>query len=539
MNPMNKFESADSLMREARAASAVKDARIAKSGMEAYWQRMRAYYDGTHDTARQTGGYLSESDLPWQPAGVPDGYLHVESAIEAKLPEFTFSARGEEDGEKASLREKVVRYVLQNGGVHEKNAINERRLNLYGSAVWKLGVFQNERGEAEIAIENPPLETVFPDPAATTVSECEYVAFVYQMSRTRAERLFAADLARMGLSMQMLFRTEVKGRNVSGLGEIVEITEFWFRQPTDGEGICPFSGEVVPYRAGDIALSLLIEGREIRYLPKFWRNTSYIEYPFVIYGRIPTEGTLWGKSELEPLIPLIDAADRQLLFAQLNTAFFAGDILVYEENAFAPDSFPENRPGAIWKLRPGMMEKVKRLGGLAGDSAAHYEIAEKYRAMMKEAAGNYDFMQGDSSTRVNTATGLALLGDYATKRTEAKNIGKKAGFEALYRLIDQMALEIFSAEKLCAITDRDVTAEMLSYIPSLDVSVTVCEGIEGTRSYVLSALMDLLSVEITVENYPIVRAYVGALGFPERHTLLEELDRRFRTEEAVIERSFS
>ena len=148
-------------------------------------------------------------------------------------------------------------------------------------------------------------------------------------------------------------------------------------------------------------------------------------------------------------------------------------------------------------------------------------------------------MQGDSSTRVNTATGLALLGDYATKRTEAKNIGKKAGFEALYRLIDQMALEIFSEEKLCAITDRDVTAEMLSYIPSLDVSVTVCEGIEGTRSYVLSALMDLLSVEITVENYPIVRAYVGALGFPERYTLLEELDRRFQTGEAVIERSFS
>lgn len=529
LNQMNGFEPADSLMREERAASAVKEARFAKSGVEAYWQRMRAYYDGMHDTARQTGGYLCDADLPWQPAGVPDGYLHVESAIDAKLPEFTFSARGEADGKKATLREKVVRYVLQNGDVYEKNAVNERRLNLYGSAVWKLGITKNERDDAEITVENPALETVYPDPFATTVSECEYVAFVYHMSRTRAERIFREDLLRRDLTMQMLFSDNVRGKRVGGLGDTVEITEFWFRQPTDGEEICDFSGEKVSYTAGDIALSILVEGREVRYLPKFWKKTSFKEYPFVIYEKIPTDGRIWGKSELETIIPLIDAADRQLFFAQLNTAFFAGDILVYEENAFAPDSFPENRPGAIWKLRPGMMEKVKRLGGLAADGVSHYEIAEKYRAMMKEATGNYDFMQGDSSTRVNTATGLALLGDYATKRQEAKNMGKRAGFEALYRLIDQMALEIFSVEKLHEITDEDISAEMLSYMPSPDVSVTVCEGVEGTRSYVLSALTDLFKTEITQENYPIVRAYVGALGFPERHKLLEALDARFMT----------
>ena len=106
-------------------------------------------------------------------------------------------------------------------------------------------------------------------------------------------------------------------------------------------------------------------------------------------------------------------------------------------------------------------------------------------------------------------------------------MGKKAGFEALYRLIDRMALEVFSAEKLQEITDEDISAEMLSYMPAPDVSVTVCEGVEGTRSYVLSALEMLFKTEITKENYPIVRAYVGALGFPERHRLLEALDERF------------
>ncbi len=386
-------------MREGRVAACLKEARIAKSGMSAYWERMRDYYDGTHDTTKQASGFLSAMDLPWIPAGVPDGYLHVESGIEADLPDFRFSARGENDDEKASLREKIVRYILQNGDVYEKNAVNERRLNLYGSAVWKLAVSKNEREEAEIVIENPPLETVFPDPSATSLSECEYVAFVYHMSRARAERIFADDLARRGLTMADIFRTKnhLKG-DAFGVGDTVEITEFWFRQPKSGEEICLLGtwdgAEAVTVSAGDIAFSILIEGREVRYVPKFWSKTSYREYPFVLYEKIPRDGSLWGKSELETLIPLIDAADRQLLFAQLNTAYFANDILLYEENAFAPDSFPENRPGAIWKLRPGMMEKVKRLGGLAGDSTAHYEIAEKYRAMMKEAVGTTTFCRG-------------------------------------------------------------------------------------------------------------------------------------------------
>ena len=44
-------------------------------------------------------------------------------------------------------------------------------------------------------------------------------------------------------------------------------------------------------------------------------------YPFVIYNKVPNDGSIWGKSELEQLIPLIDAADRELTFAQLNAAF--------------------------------------------------------------------------------------------------------------------------------------------------------------------------------------------------------------------------
>ncbi len=525
----------DADMRERMAAENLETARIARAGMDTYWQRMRAYYDGTHETIKQTGAFLDTLSLPWQPCSVPDGFLHVEGQIEATPPDFEFSARTDGGAEMARQREAVVRYVVQNADLVSKNAVNERRLHLYGSAVWKLAVTEDCAGDAAVVIENPPIETVFPDPFGKTVDDCEYIACVYRMSTDKAARIFADDLQARGLSMENIVGSKHKKRDPLGLGDTVEITEYWFRQPKDGEATVSFGENAVTYayHSGDIALSLLIEGVEIRYLPKFWSKSGCDQYPFVIYAKIPNENQIWGKSELEPIIPLIDAADRQLLFAQLNTAFFANDILLYEENAFAGDNYPENRPGAIWKLRPGMMDKVKRLGGLASDHIAHYEIAEKYRSMMKEALGNYDFMQGDSATRVTTATGLALLGDYASKRTKAKNVCKRAGFDRLYRLIDAMAMEIFSARRLHEITDCEDAFCFEDYIlrfgavPPLDVSIHIGDGFENSRSFTLSALSELCAMEITAENYPIIRAYISALGIPERAALAEALDRKF------------
>lgn len=543
--------------RERHIADLLDAARTARSGTEAYWRRMRSYYDGTHDTAKQTGDFMASLDLPWVPASVPDGYMHVESQIEASPPDFEFSGRGEYDEAKADIRERVVRYVVQNNDFTAKNAVNERRLGICGSAVWKLAVGRGETGGAEIRIENPPPQTIYPDPAATCVDDCEYIGCVYRISTSRAARLFDADFARLGTSLAGILKQRNAGRkqgsgislfeldDAGTLPDTVEVTEWWFRQPRDGEEVCGLCGDdgeeavTFRYQSGDIALSVLIEGVEVRYVPKYWTKTSCGKFPFVIYGKIPGDGSVWGRSEMEQLIPLIDAADRQLAFAQLNTAFFANDILVYEENAFAPDSYPENRPGAIWKLRPGMSDKVKRLGGLSGESISHYEIADRYRAMMKEALGNYDFMQGDSSTQVTTATGLALLGDYASRRMQAKNICKRAGFERLYRLIDYMALELYDSDMVKAITDSDTGYSFegylgtVGYVPALDVSVHIGEGVENSRSFTLSALSELAQMTVEEENYPVVRAYINALGIPGRASLIAALDQKFsgKTEE--------
>ncbi len=513
--------------REQKILSLFEDAALCRGGVEKYWQKMRSYYDGTHETARKTGDFLTLVNIPWRPAQLSDGYMHIESGVASKMPDFEFAGRNACDSLTAREREKVVRYICDINDLERKNAVNERRLGIYGSAVWKTTVFENARGEREIAVENPAPESIYPDPYAASIDECEYIAQTYKMSITRASRLFSADLARLDMSIEDIVREYGDGNMEEGT---VDILEWWSRQSEPGEYI-DADGNAAKYSRGDIALSILICGKEVRYVPRFYRKSEG-GFPFVIYSRIPRDGSLWGKSELESVIPLIDAADRQLAFAQLNSAFSANDIVVYEENAFAPESYPDNRPGAVWKLRPGMIDSVKRLGGLASESEAHYAIVEKYRTMIKETLGNYDYLQGDYSTNVTTATGLALLSDMASSRLNAKNVCKKAGFAALYRLIDAFALEFYGDEKLASITDiDDIYSASGGYIPEIDVRVRVGEGVENSRSFTLSALASLMEKDVSAENYPFVRAYLGVADIPDKASLTESLDKKFKTEE--------
>lgn len=530
--------------RERHIAKLFGDAKTRKTEAQAYWQKMRSYYDGTHETARKTGDFLASVNLPWSPAQVPDAYMHVESQVSSKMPDFEFAPRTNADTDIAKTRERLVRYICDINGMERKNAENERRLNIFGSAVWKVYVAEDDRGMAEVMVEAPLPDNIYPVPNSSSIDECEFIGYSYKMSRSKAERVFADDLALIGTTLDEIADEAKRDKKIRENFDLdiyeednpcVDVLEWWYRQSEDGSFLLS-DGNICNYAKGDIALSILIGGKEVRNVPKFWKDTPCKKFPFVIYNRIPRDGSIWGKSELEHIIPLIDAADRQMAFAQLNAAFFANDILVYEENAFSPDSFPDNRPGAVWKLRPGMMEKVARLGGLSQQSEAHYEIVEKYRTMIKEALGNYDYMQGDYSTNVTTATGLALLSDLATERMNAKNVCKKAGFGELYRLMDLFALEFYTDKKVELITGE--TADKCfrtGYAPELDVRIHIGEGIENSRSFTVSALSELMNTDVTEENYPIVRAYISAIDVPTKADIIAELDKKFKNEKEYHE----
>lgn len=519
------------------------------------YAKCKAYYNGEHDSIKYMGELLGSLNIPWQPSLSTDAYIHVESQIDSSVPDFEFSPREKGDGAKAKQREYITRYITDKNDLSYKNFRNERNIGILGSAVFKVSITENNRGLSDVSIETPSPEQIFADPTATSVDACEYIAYCYPMHINKAMRTFKSDLERNGLTKSDLqhalgensrfknpfnsLKNTLDSEFYSDM-QTVTVTEFWFRQQNSGKTIIETDKGSIEYeyKSGDIALILLIGGHEIRYIPKYWTTTDCNMYPFCIYNRTPTTDTLFGKSELLQLIPMIDTADREMIYAQLNSAFCANDIVVAEENAFAEGEGPDNRPGAVWKLRPGMMGKVQRLGNLGYAQANLYSNMERLKEIMRETVGNYTSFQGEEPDKVTTATGIALLNERAKSRKQIKLSDKFASYARLYNLVDRSALECYEDGRYLLlgapkVEDKGMIFKLSDYggkngyIPEIDVRIHVGDGLQNSKAFTVSALSDLIKTPITAENYKLVEAFVDLINIPIRQDITDMLEEKY------------
>ena len=529
------YDYSTAVSREDTICALVENSRLSRQKTDAYWKKMKRYYDGMHDINYLTGTFSEDMNLPWKPAQSSDGYIHVESQIDPEIPGFEFSPRNGYSSELARLREETVRSVCDANFLADMNIKNERRLNISGSAVWKIGWGINPShgaGKQDVVIENPKPWQIYTDPAAETLDSSEYVAYVYPMHVQRAKRIFGADFARKNEKIDDYISSPKENYPTfddfyEETPDCVTVTEFWFRQPKDSK-----AGN---FKAGDIAVSILVNGREVRYVPKYWKNTNCSFFPFVIYNKVPCENSIWGKSELEMLVPIIDAADRELTFAQMNSAFCSNDVILAEENAFADGALPENTPGAVWKLRPGMTGKVQRLGNLGSTQISQFYNYTVWKTMMEETTGNYEANQGKEPTRVTTASGIALLNERAKSRLMLKKAGKSEGFKRLFMLIDYTALEFYKRGRHIDSENGGFDFGMLTdgrdfcenYTPNIDVKIHIGDGLTNSKAFTVSAINALISTDITKDNYVFVKAYVDLVGLPMRNEICRYLDEKF------------
>ena len=534
-----------------------------KAPTVSYWKKMRAYYDGDHEISAHNSLFAGEQDIPWQAAQSTDGFIHVESQVDTTLPDFEFAPRAADDYDRAKQREKIVRYISDINYLEQKNAINERRLNILGSAVYKVcwdsSIFDGKT-YGDVVVDVPKPEQIFTDPSSPTVDGCEYIGYVYRLHKQKVKRIFEKDFRNMGEDISDYISSFRNGRYFEYTGDernngdidddTITITEWWFRQPSDGKAYIKseVGGKEVnilySWKAGDIALSILVGDKEVRYIPKYWKNTVCNMFPFVIYSKIPGEDSIWGKSELEAIIPLIDASDRELSYAQLNSAFSSNDIIVAEENALSDDGELDNSPGAVWKLRPGMMGKIQRLGNAGHTQNNQYSNSSFWRDIMKDTTGNHEINQGNEPTRVTTASGIALLAERAKNRQMMKKVIKSEGFRRLYELIDRTALEYYDDDRIIDI-GAVKTGEKIykfadyasypddddcAYIPIVDVKIHVGDGIANSKAFTVQALSDLIKVPVNEDNFRLVQSYVDLVGLPMRGQICDALERKFGKE---------
>lgn len=554
-------------MREETADALFRRAKNARTAVEIEWEKCNDYYNGIHDASKEMVDYCRSNDVPWVPANMPDPYILVESQIDPTVPEPEFRGRDNDlDSKKAKQREFAVRYIAENNRLSDMNTRNERRLLKLGDAFWKAYWDKDMRcgvNEGDIRIKDIPTEAIFPDPAIRdgTLQDGQYVDYVYTMHKVKFCQVFRRELEKLGLTADDILTEDYVSRAgvfdlttaINDVDDTVQVLEHWFRQPIETTE----DGETIP--AGAVACSILAGGRELKYIPNYWKRTCKQNqlFPFVHYWRIQDENRFWNKSELTPVLDLVDAADRKLAMNILNDTFLANDILLVEDSALADGEEFTNEPGAVVHLKQGRMGGVQRLGGLQSIANGSMGV-DFFKQQIERASRNYDTNTGKEASRVTTATGLAMMRQDAQSQADIKGADRNAGFERLYELLDWLALEFFDDDRLLyigsdelkdraaqtmefnadafwdtmpAVTDPagNVVREEWKYFPRVDVTITAGDSVAHGKAQTLQALQALTQSQITPENWKLFAAQLDLMNLPGKQEIIDEWQRRFET----------
>lgn len=550
---------------EGRVATAewlFEQAKNERTAVEDGWVRNEGYYSFVHAAAAEMREALEEQGIDWTPAVVPDPFIQVESQLVPEVPQPEFHGRDDDaDGEKARRREFAVRYIVEENRINDMNTSNERRLRKLGDAFWK--AYWDETmpcGEqsGNIRIKDVSPEDFYPDPTAGRegLEACEYVDYVYTMHKLKFWRLYHDVLEKKGIALEDLLQTQYRVEDglfepvTSGTlarDDMVQILEHWYRNPCDTKEA----------PAGAIGCTMQAGGVEIKWIPNYWEKTGRQcrLFPFIHYWCIRDETQFWNRSELDPILSLVDAADRQIAIGQLNDAMMANDIVLVEEGALADGSEFTNVPGAQVTVKQGRMGGVARLGGL-NNGIQSVSAVNWFLDQIQRTSRNYDSNNGRETARVTTASGLLQLRGDAETQQKLKKADRDAGFCRLYELLDWLALEYFDDDRLLFIGAKKkgeqpqsltyngdafarragvrvdmltaaVTDEGFDYYPRVDVTVTAGDGLSKNPATTVEVLDKLAASQITADNWELLAAELEYLDIPQKQEIIEGWRRKF------------
>lgn len=550
---------------ESRVATAewlFEQAKNERTAVEDGWVRNEGYYNFVHAAAAEMREALEEQGIDWTPAVVPDPFIQVESQLVPEVPQPEFHGRDDDaDGEKARRREFAVRYIVEENRINDMNTSNERRLRKLGDAFWK--AYWDETmpcGEqsGNIRIKDVSPEDFYPDPTAGRegLEACEYVDYVYTMHKLKFWRLYHDVLEKKGILLEDLLQTQYRVEDglfepvTSGTlarDDMVQILEHWYRNPCDTKEA----------PAGAIGCTMQAGGVEIKWIPNYWEKTGRQcrLFPFIHYWCIRDETQFWNRSELNPILSLVDAADRQIAIGQLNDAMMANDVVLVEEGALADGAEFTNVPGAQVTVKQGRMGGVARLGGL-NNGIQSVSAVNWFLDQIQRTSRNYDSNNGRETARVTTASGLLQLRGDAETQQKLKKADRDAGFCRLYELLDWLALEYFDDNRLLFIGAKKkgeqpqsltyngdafarragvrvdmltaaVTDEGFDYYPRVDVTVTAGDGLSKNPATTVEVLDKLAASQITADNWELLAAELEYLDIPQKQEIIESWRRKF------------
>lgn len=535
------------------------------------FRHLDEYYHNQHYSKDQVTALAAENGWDFTPPVLPDPFIQVESQLDPLRPEFTFKGRDDDmDSANAKIRQAVVEFILYNNRFDELMPENERNMKKLGTAFWKVAFDGSITGPGyvgDIVIGGPDPANIFPDPSAYCMDECEYIDYAYRMHRMKARRIYNSPAQReildsIGASASH-GDTEIYTRDQDSWfqDDSFQVVEHWYR---DDEG--------------DIACSVQIENKEVKWIEKYWESTRHSGnkmYPIVEYYDIPDNKSFWGKGEIETIWDLVDAADREFLMAILNDMLNADDMIVIEENSLKKGTTIQKTPGGIITAQDNKGNSIHRLGGREGNGNV-IQMIEFIQEKIQETNGNFDTNQGQEPVRVTTSSGIAQLNEKAAKRADIKKADRTSGFRRLYELIDWSALEFYNTDRMILIRgkkegeDQSIkfnSDEMRtfdtnkydalmqkanekgqqiipgendqeiynasSYYPRIDSEIVTTDGMKQSKAFTMQATTEVMGEldNLTPAKAELIKSNIEIAGLPNQQDIDDAIDEQIQTQQ--------
>lgn len=527
------------------------------------------YYHNRHYTKEQIERLVAENGWDFVPPILPDPFIQVESQINPKRPDFTFKGRDNDmDSAKAKERQEVVEYVLYNTHYDDLVPNQDRVMNKIGDCFDKVAFDGSITGPGyigDITIGDPDPANIFPYPSnACDIDDCEIIFYPYRIHQRAAYRQWETPAQRKVLDSlkPSANHGDTEIYNINRTKDInddtFQVIEAWYK---DDEG--------------DIACSVLIEEKEIQFIKKYWENTRTSGnkmYPFVKKCKIPVNKSFWSKGEIESIIELCDAGDREFLMSHMNDMFNADDMIVCEDEALKAGTTIEKKPGGIIWTKPNKSGAVRRLGDM-GSNINTLNMINFIHEKIQETNGNFNVNMGkEPDANVKTLGGMAMLNEKGEKRNTIKETPRNNGYRRLYELIDWTVMEFFNTdrtilirgkkegedkklifnsdkhkvfdqklylEKLSAAQSKniEITPEMdeqfaleSSYYPRLDSEIIVSNPIQNSKATMIQATEQVSQQldNLTPAKAVLLKSEIDIMGLPNAQEIKEAIDQQIQ-----------
>jgi hypothetical protein len=586
-----RYDEFDMSSKENREAIVKRDWNIAKETKSNTTEELKIlndYYNSQHQTKLQIELENQANGNNIHYPVLPDCFKVVEQSIDNNVPGFMFSGRDVEDNKTAKEREDMVNYVVYNNSLESKMPENERNLGKSKNAFWKVYWDKSAKfgeDEGDIKISNPSPANIFPDPSAYTIDDCEFLIYAFRIHKKKARRIFGEIIDELNTDNKYdeteIFNTTNTYANDGTIlyeqhnninhsyDQTLQVLEYWFRQYEDGSK--NIDGIKYNWKAGDVACSIVIDNTEVKYIPNYWVNTKIQCYPFIKYCRVPNTQSFWDKSDIEIIIDMVEAGDRELNSTLMNNQFHSNDNVVVEEEAMADGSEISNHPGDVYVVRQGKLGAIKRLGGIT-NSSNELNVINWIQNQIEEMTGNQGINSGEKPpTNVTTFSGMALLAEQGQKRIENKKTDRNEGFKKLFELIDYHVMEFYQEDRYITIRGKDGNKKMFNfnsnnykmineekfkkeitenmtdeeyyntrekntYYPRMDTEIILTDPVSQSRAMTIQATSEIMKSldNLTPIKAKLLKSQIELMGLSNKGELIEAIDETLKQQEEQL-----